>query len=390
VVLLSSAALTIMSGAAIAPALPDVATHFGVDAQADSRVKLLLTLPAPVIVLTAPLFGWLADHWGRRPVMTLGFMVFGLTGLLGLIVNDLNWLLGTRLVFGLSVAALVTSTNTLLADHFTGDARNRIIGRQSIFMSGGSIVFLLGGGLLASFGWRVPFAVYLIGFPFLVLALAMIPEVPGRLSAGQRDSSSDGLQAPAGLFQPVVVLVLVAAILAMVVFYQIPVQLPFHLRQEFGASPALAGAAISFSTVFSALSAMVFSRVLRRIGHGLIMAIAFSMVGAALGFLAQSRNGLAVGASLALLGCGLGWLMPNLTAWMANAAPAAVRGRAMGVLSSGIFLGQFLAPILAAPVLSARLGYPMLFALTGLLATVLGLAFLAASTTDVVRRGALQ
>jgi MFS family permease len=114
------------------------------------------------------------------------------------------------------------------------------------------------------------------------------------------------------------------------------------------------------------------------------------MVGAAHGFLAQSRSGLAVGASLALMGCGLGWLMPNLTAWMANAAPAAVRGRAMGVLSSGIFLGQFLAPIIAAPVLSARLGYPMLFALAGLLATVLGLAFLAASTTDVVRRGALR
>jgi MFS family permease len=313
-----------------------------------------------------------------------GFLIFAITGALGLIVNDLDTLLLTRVAMGVAVAALVTSTTTLLSDFFTGEARSRLIGRQSVFMSGGSILFLLMGGFLASLGWRVPFAVYLVGLPMMFLAWYTIPEParPGTTPSGIHNAAGSP---PAHLLSPLFLLILFAAMAGMISFYQIPVQLPFFLRQDFGASPAVSGAAIALSTVLSALLATQFSRGLRRLGHALVMALAFCAVGAALGGLSLARHPIGVAASLSLLGCGLGWMMPNLTAWISHTAPPALRGRAMGLLGSSIFLGQFLAPVIAAPILASGGGFRSLFAIVGMGSTLIGLAFVAAGTTEVLR-----
>ena len=56
---------------------------------------------------------------------------------------------------------------------------------------------------------------------------------------------------------------------------------------------------------------------------------------------------------LILIGIGLGLIMPNPNVWTSNEVPSAMRGRALGGLTTFMFLGQFLSPIASAPVTNA-------------------------------------
>lgn len=49
-------------------------------------------------------------------------------------------------------------------------------------------------------------------------------------------------------------------------------------------------------------------------------------------------------------GIGLGLMMPNLNVWTANEVPDALPGMTLGGLTTFMFLGQFLPPILSQPV----------------------------------------
>src|SRR5688500_7386335 len=64
--LLCVSALTIMSGATIAPSLPAIEAHFAGTDNAALLSRLVLTMPALFIVLCAPLAGMIADRFGRR------------------------------------------------------------------------------------------------------------------------------------------------------------------------------------------------------------------------------------------------------------------------------------------------------------------------------------
>jgi MFS family permease len=58
---------------------------------------------------------------------------------------------------------------------------------------------------------------------------------------------------------------------------------------------------------------------------------------------------------LLISGVGLGLNNPNLTTWIVALSPPEMRGRAVGARISFFFLGQFLSPILAQPIIG-RMG----------------------------------
>ena len=55
--------------------------------------------------------------------------------------------------------------------------------------------------------------------------------------------------------------------------------------------------------------------------------------------------------SVALFGVSQGLVMPTVMVWIGDAVPASYRGRFSSYLGSFGFLGQFLSPIIFAPVL---------------------------------------
>jgi MFS family permease len=162
--------------------------------------------------------------------------------------------------------------------------------------------------------------------------------------------------------------------LSQVAFYLIPVQLPFFLETLVKAPPSQSGMAIALCTLFSAFASLAYGKLKQRLEFVTFLPLIFGLMGIGYLLIGQSANWAQVLTGLAITGMGLGILMPNMTVWLSTAVPDSARGRALGGLSTAMFLGQFLSPIISQPF-TKPLGLGGVYALTGGILTTIALGF---------------
>ncbi|RUR29030.1 MFS transporter [Vreelandella nanhaiensis] len=340
--MLFASTMTVMSGAIIAPALPGISRHFSEHSQV--LIQLILTLPALMITLCSPLMGYLADRFGRKPLLLLMLSIYGLAGGAGFLINSVELLLASRALMGIAVAGILSISTTLVGDYFEGSERVRFLGLQSSCMALGGVVFINLGGLLSDWSWRGPFLLYLTGVLLLPYAWAMLkePRLPGATHA-------DSAQAPARVDYWRTGLGYLIAMLSMMMFYMFPAQLPFLLSEQ----GEISGMAIGIALSMSALTASIVA-----FGYGYYKPFFSVMTIYVLGFALAATGFLVVGftdsyamaiVGAAISGFGLGAFMPNTTTWLMRITPQRVRGRVFGGFTSTFFFGQFISPIAVAP-----------------------------------------
>jgi MFS family permease len=343
-VLLACASLTVMAGATIAPGLPGLLEHFADHPDADYLTRFILTVPGLAIAITAPIAGALADRLGRRVLLQLGVTLYIVAGSAGLWLNDLTLLLVSRLLLGVAVGMVMVCSMALLTDHFQGPERDRAMGIQSSAMSAGGIVFISAGSILADLSWRAPFGVYLVPillFPLIYLYVSKPP--PNQAEPGAIDGRFPGAHAA---------LIYALGFVTMLLFYFIPTQLPFFAIELGADSLKYAGFAVVLSQIFSSVASANYQKLRARIGNRQILIASFLMIAAGYLMLSQAGSLFMLYASMPLIGIGLGFNFPNLTIWLMARVPSTMRGRASGGLSTAIFLGQFLSPLLSQPLVS--------------------------------------
>ena len=251
--LLLTSSLTIMSVITISAALPQMAAAFSDVKNSAFLVKLVLTLPALMIALFSPITGRFIDRYGRLRILWFALVLYAISGSAGYYLNNLYQILISRAVLGISVGMSMTIVITLIADYFEGAERQKFVGLQIAFMSLAGIIFISLGGVLTDYGWQYPFLIYL--FALVVLPLSIIflkePAITKRINSG-------ALQEKA----PAVTWMLFINIMIMwLVFFLIPVQIPFHLKAIGIQKNSLIGAAIAMSTLFSAISSFFYSNI---------------------------------------------------------------------------------------------------------------------------------
>ncbi len=370
-VILLVSSLTVMASATIAPSLPGLRDHYLGVPQVETLVRLVLTMPGLAIAVAAPFTGWIADRFGRRRVILGALVLYILAGGAGLVLDSIGALIASRLVLGLAVAGLLPTASALIADYWRGPARDRAFGIQAAFMGAGGVVFLPLGGLLAEWHWRGPFLVYLLPVLLLPLAFAVIRDAPDRPPGTEEavDSGPFPLFLATGLY--------ITAFLGMVLFYALPVQLPFYLREIGVDSPWVAGAALAVNTGISAIASLNFRRVRAFMGPRRILALAFSLIGIGFLVVAWSDSLLGIVVGLCCCGPGLGLMFPSISTWLMAKTPARMRARATGGMTTAVFLGQFVSPVLAQPI-AERIG------LSGMFATGAGLSIAFAAVLAVL------
>ncbi|PZV07795.1 MAG: MFS transporter [Leptolyngbya sp.] len=365
--LLLVSTLTVMAGATIAPSLPAMRSHFAAVPNADYWVRLVLTVPALFIALGAPVAGMIIDRFGRKRWLALSVLAYGLAGSSGFFLNEIGWILVGRLVLGLSVAGIMTTATTLVADYYIGAARARFLGLQAAFMGLGGVLFLTLGGYLADVNWRLPFLIYLSAW--LVLPLVLLLPEP------RRASRAEALAAAADNPEPIpwglLVVTFAIALLTQIVFYMIPVQIPFYLQQLSNANASQSGLAIALATLAAATSSLSYQTVKARFSFTALYAMAFGLIGVGYLVIGQAPSYGVVLVGLAIAGLGLGLFTPNMTVGLTSLTPAALRGRILGGLTTSFFLGQFVSPLVSQP-LSQRIGLAATYGLAGLLMLILG------------------
>ncbi|GAB7528443.1 MFS transporter [Pseudomonas sp. 3A(2025)] len=118
------------------------------------------------------LAGRLADLFGRKRVLSLGLIVFGLASLGAGWVSSLEGLVVARVLQGLACAVLYTASGAIVAQAFAPEEQGKAFGVLFGFNGVGLAVGpVLGGVLTQAFGW--PW-IFLINVPFVLLSLAII------------------------------------------------------------------------------------------------------------------------------------------------------------------------------------------------------------------------
>ncbi|MBT1155641.1 MFS transporter [Aminobacter anthyllidis] len=359
--LLLISTLTIMAGATISPSLPAIESHFAGSPNVEILTRLVLTLPALSIVICAPFAGELADRLGRRPLLIAAALLYGLGGMSGLLADSLPGLLIGRALLGIAVAGVMTTATALVGDYFSGPARDRFMGYQSAFVGFGGLIFLTGGGMLAELHWRAPFAVYGLSLLLIPAVVAFIDEpVRGRMSTLSVASQVSARTAWLAVFA-----VYIAAVFNSVAFYLLPTQLPFHLNAMGIGSPTLAGLAIGLGNLIGAAAALAYAPLRARLGVIGVFGLAFGLMATGYILLGLASSLATVLLAGAVVGLGLGMIMPNIAAAAMAAAAPDMRGRVAGGMTASIFAGHFISPFVSQPMIAA-FGFANTYLYTGL------------------------
>ncbi|AJP56821.1 hypothetical protein UC34_07100 [Pandoraea vervacti] len=380
-VLVAGPTMVVLIPMAAAPAMPAMATHFAAGGDGALFAQMVMTIPAVLLILAAPLAGILSERIGRRAVMLLGFAVFVLAGSAGLFVDSPTALIVSRLLLGAAGGAIQTSSLSLVGDYPSGGARERLLG----FMVAGSCVMAVaaltvGGHMVDSWGWRAPFALYLGGIPVFILALFSIKP---RASQVSREHN---LFAPVRLLWPVYLL---AAIFTVGMFMP-SIQGPFLLDQRGVHSAEIQGSVAAASAVVAAISAFCYGFLIRVISPRRLLMLTAACFGVGAIGMAKLSGATSIGAASALMGIGSGFVEAACATIILARIPEEMRARALGLLLSAIFFGQFLNPWVVAP-LRGRFGIEGAFVWIGGGFLVLSLAIalgmvLRESSTSAVRQ----
>ena len=270
--LLLVSSLTIMSVITISPALPQMTIVFAGVKNAAFIVKMVLTIPALMIAIVSPVTGRLIDRRGRLKILRFALVLYAVSGVGGYFLNNLYYILISRAILGISVGMSMTIVITLIADYFEGMQRQKFVGLQIAFMSIGGILFLVLGGILADIGWRYPFLIYLSSLLVLPLTIIFLRE-PAVVQ--KRNEAHQYLKAP-----PIIWLLFFNIMVMWIIFFLIPVQIPFYLKSIGVEKNSLIGAAIAISTLFSAMSSFSYSRIKARLSFLSIFSIGYLLMAA--------------------------------------------------------------------------------------------------------------
>lgn len=106
--------------------------------------------------LFSPIFGGLSDQFGRRPVLLISLLGFGLDYILLALAPNITWLFVGRILAGITGASFTTAT-AYIADVSEPEKRAQNFGMIGAAFGLGFIIGPVIGGLLGQFGERIPF-----------------------------------------------------------------------------------------------------------------------------------------------------------------------------------------------------------------------------------------
>ncbi|WP_378735163.1 MFS transporter [Nocardia brasiliensis] len=178
IVLCLSTLVLVIDNFVLAVAVPPLAEDLNATAQDIQWILDSYILVFAGLLLTS---GSLADRFGRRRVMIIGLVLFGVASLGATLATSALELIAARTVMGIGGALVLPSTLSILITVFD-DAERR---KAMSFWSAASVLGLvggpvLGGVLIAHFWWG---AAFLINIPVaavaIVAALVLMPESKG-------------------------------------------------------------------------------------------------------------------------------------------------------------------------------------------------------------------
>lgn len=353
---------------------PGLARQMGMT---DLQAGLVISVSALLLTVSAPAWGWIAERWGRRPVLLIAVLGSALgAGLavpvlqFGLVTtaSGFGLMLSLRILYALLTGGMKPVAQAIMADTSSDSSRSRAMGWMGAAFGVGT---LLGSGLVVATGQgQLLPAFALLGLALLVLTFWLWRALP-------ESAPTAGGEAPLPVSQWLRFWPFLCITFLGLTLYSLLQQVTvWRLQDDFGLAPGqsmqMGGALLMLAT-----AAMI-------LGQGVIVRglswrpVTLIRIGSLLGLGAMVMAALAPAlpwlvAGMVVLGLAVGLLLPgNLSALSLRAGPSR-QARLAGV--NGLFLGLGTAagPMLGAQAQQWGPGTPywlaaLCFALIGLVA----------------------
>lgn len=308
----------------------------------------LMFLYALLQFFFSPVLGGLSDRFGRRPVLLLSLLAFGIDYALMGLAPSLVWLFIGRAVAG-AAGASVTTANAYMADVSPPSKRAANFGLIGAAWGVGFVIGPVLGGFLGEFGPRVPF------FASAALALANVTYgffvLPETLPPEKRRAFDWRRANPIGSLVRMARHPVLGGLIGVLVLYQIahdanPSVWSYYTMEKFGWSERDVGLSLG---VVGVLIAVVYGGLVGPIVGklGEQRTVIFGLLFMAAGFYGYSlatRSWVMIAFIFPFaLGC---VAMPALRGMMANRVEADEQGELQGALTSLQSLTAIGAPLL--------------------------------------------
>lgn len=301
-------------------------------------VPFLLTVPAIAATCFTVPAGYLADLFGRRPVLLVAMALYVVVGVGPYFLRDLIPIALCRIGVGLTEGVVLTVTTALLADYFKGRTRDRLMGLQAAIATiSASLLIPLSGYLGSRIGWNGPFLVYGISALWLLGIVLFTWEPSPDPGAGEKAGSASWAGFPWRQMIRIVLVTLIGAYCFYTVQFEVPTVLPQHGVTDPAAIGSLMGI-VSWGMVTGAIG---FQFVVKRslavllLGELTLIAASFLVMGRA-----PTPTVLIAAAFVNQIGCGA--LLPTLLTASMRLLPFEHRGRGTGIWQGALASGQFI------------------------------------------------
>ncbi len=316
-----------------------------------STVQYLMTFPNLMVVIVSFFISSITKHISKRTASAFGLLLACLAGIL-------SWQFHGSLILlyvwagmlGVGIGIVIPTAASLIADYFSGEAKDSLMGLQTAAANAGSMVMTALGGVLAASDWSLNYLVYLFGAPGLIFALMFVP--PENISSTDGQGEEKRAQNYGGEYKKIFGIesfawkYFVIAALFMLLFYIGPTNVSMLVAERKLGNAASAGMAATLLLLGGFLMGLFFGKLAARIGENTIP-LGFMVLFVGFGIVYLIPDMAAVYIAFFIVGTGNSLVLPQCMGRMA------IKDKARSTfLISAVFavanLGTFLAPALTA------------------------------------------
>ena len=174
-----------LSGATI----PSLKSDFGLTA---SGVGLVGTATTITIVIALFVAGPVIDRYGKRRVLIIGLLVFGVSTIMTAFSPSIEVVIGLRIVAGVGLGLLFTIPYQIIVEMVPTKVRGASVGAVNGVLNLGYFGNLLAASfIIPSFGWRPMYLLGAVGLFACFIAWRTLPESPRWLEAKGRHEEAE-------------------------------------------------------------------------------------------------------------------------------------------------------------------------------------------------------
>ena len=315
-----------------------------------STVAALISINAGTGLFSSFIAGWLADHIGRKLVMNISLVMTGLGYLLMMRADTYLQFVGLMILIGLSNPLYQVGADAMLADIIPSEKRtdayaiNRIANNAAFALGPAVGGFLAGRSYdFAFYGAATGFLAYAVLLFFMARETLVKTNPPVSTFANQTDTPRGFLHVLTdGNYMAFVLSIAVGLVAPMMLWILMPV----YAKTNFGIPEAQYGWIPTTNAVMCVFVQLFVTRITRKYKTLPVSAAAMLIYAVGAGSVALMTGFWGFWLSMVILTFGELTLVPVASKYVADRAPADLRGRYMSVYWIGWGLARTAAPLI--------------------------------------------